>query len=94
MINQRAIYALRVPISRYQELLDRYPESDLAYKAQFMIGFIYSEDLCDYPKAREAYRKVIDNYPDSDIVPSAKWMLENMGKSLEELGIFESSDRK
>ncbi len=81
-------------ISRYQELLDRYPESELAYKAQFMIGFIYSEDLSNYPKAKEAYQKVIDNYPDSEIVPAAKWMLKNMGKSLDDLGILKDSDKK
>lgn len=76
-------------VERYHELVTRYPQSDLAHKAQFMIGFIYSEILRDYDKAREAYQRVIDNYPESELVSSAKWMIENMGRNLEELGIFQ-----
>ena len=70
-------------IARYQDLLKRYPQSEHAYKAQFMIGFIYSEDLHDYAMARKAFEKLLEKYPDCDLAPSAKWMLENMGKPLE-----------
>lgn len=81
-------------ISRYEELLKKFPKSSMAYKAQFMIGFIYSENLLNYDKAREAYQKVIDNYPNSEVVESAKWMLANMGKKVEDLGIFKSQENK
>ena len=75
-------------IATYEELLKRYPDSEHNYKAQFMIGFIYSESLSDYKKARVAYQKVIDTYPRCDLVKDARFMIENMGKSIEELDIF------
>ena len=75
-------------IGYYEELLDRYPKSEHNYKAQFMIGFIYSESLSDYKKAQAAYQKVIDSYPDCDLAKDAQFMIDNMGKSIEELDIF------
>ena len=75
-------------IGYYEKLLNRYPDSEHTYKAQFMIGFIYSESLSDYEKAKAAYQKVIDSYPDCDLAKDAQFMIDNMGKSIEELDIF------
>jgi len=75
-------------IQRYQKLIQTYPESPHAYKAQFMIGFIYSEELHDYAKAKEAYQRVIDQYPGCELEDDAQWMIANMGKSVDELDIF------
>jgi len=79
-------------IGTYEELLKRYPDGEHNYKAQFMIGFIYSESLSDYKKAKAAYQKVIDTYPDCDLAKDARFMIANMGKSIEGLNIFQ--DRK
>ena len=76
-------------IGTYEEFLKHYPDSEHNYKAQFMIGFIYSESLSDYKKARAAYQKVIDAYPDCDLAKDARFMIANMGKSIEELDIFQ-----
>ena len=81
-------------VEKYEQLLDQYPQSDMCYKAQFMIGFIYSEMLHDYPKASSAYQKVIESYSDCDLVDSAKWMIGNMGKGLEEMETFGSEQEK
>lgn len=81
-------------VAKYEQLLDQYPQSDMCYKAQFMIGFIYSEMLHDHPKASLAYQKVIESYPDCDLVDSAKWMIANMGKGSEETGAFDSEKTK
>jgi tetratricopeptide (TPR) repeat protein len=62
----------------YEEILKLYPESALSCKAQFLIGFVYSENLKDYKKAKEVYQKVIEKYPDCDLVDDAKFMLESM----------------
>ncbi|MCD6334497.1 MAG: tetratricopeptide repeat protein [Candidatus Latescibacteria bacterium] len=75
-------------IGYYEKLLNRYPKSEHNYKAQFMIGFIYSESLSDYKKAKAAYQKVIDVYPRCDLAKDAQFMIDNMGKSIEELDIF------
>jgi len=65
-------------IKTYEEILKAYPDSPRVYKAQFLMGFVYSENLKDYEKARENYRKVIEKYPDCDLADDAKYMLETM----------------
>lgn len=72
-------------IDFYSMLLKKYPNNEHNYKAQFMIGFIYSEELKDYDKAREAMQKVVDNYPDCDLADDAQWMLKHMGEDLEKM---------
>ena len=66
-------------IKTYEEILKLYPESPNSYKAQFLTGFVYSENLKDYNKAKEVYEKVIKKYPDCDLADDAKVMLESMG---------------
>jgi peptidyl-prolyl cis-trans isomerase C len=65
-------------LTLYKELLFSYPEGDHAAEAQFMIGFIYAEELRSFEAAEFEFRKMIDTYPDSELVESAEWMLENM----------------
>jgi outer membrane protein assembly factor BamD (BamD/ComL family) len=65
-------------IDTYESILELYPDSPRAYKAQFLIGFVYSENLKDQPKAKENYLKVIDNYPECDLADDARYMIEAM----------------
>lgn len=65
-------------IKTYEEILKVYPGSPRVYKAQFLIGFVYSENLKDYEKAEENYRKVIEKYPDCDLADDAQYMMETM----------------
>lgn len=69
-------------IQLYRELLDKYPDSDYAPEAQFMIGFVYSEELQDLVEARRAYELVLQNYPDDEMADQARWMIENLNKPL------------
>jgi len=64
----------------YAELVSTYPKGEHADEAQFMIGFIQSEELKDYNAARNAFERLLAEYPESELIDSAKWMLENMGK--------------
>ena len=73
-------------LAYYEQILREFPKDDNAYKAQFMIGFVYSEQLEESERAKLAFEKVIKNYPNSDLVEDAKWMLENAEqKSFENL---------
>ena len=63
-------------IKIYEEILKLYPESSNSYKAQFSIGFVYSENLKDYDQAKEAYKKVMEKYPNCDLVDDANFMLQ------------------
>lgn len=79
-------------IARYEKLLQTYPQSEVAYQAQFMIGFIYEENLLDYERAKAAYQKVIANYPDSDLVDDAKTSLAHIGVPPEKWVKFKESN--
>lgn len=65
-------------IAGYEQVVAQYPQSEQAPQAQFMIGFIYSEEKKDYDKAEAAFRKLLADYPKSELRNSAQWMLDNM----------------
>ena len=69
-----------VRIHLYEDLLHIYPNSPFAEQAQFMIGFVYSEEMSDYDHAEAQFKKLIESHPTSELVKSAQWMLENMRK--------------
>jgi peptidyl-prolyl cis-trans isomerase C len=65
-------------LAGYELVVERYPQSEFAPQAQFMIGFIYSEEKKDYDSAEAAFQKLIADYPKSELAGSAEWMLTNM----------------
>lgn len=65
-------------IAAYRVLLQEYPDSDVSPQAQFMIGFIYSEELKSYDEAEKAFRELLRRYPASELAESARWMIAHM----------------
>ena len=75
-------------VQAYQNVVTEYPQGDRADEAQFMIGFLYANDIQDTAKAKDAYQKFLDNYTavsDSGMVLSAKWELANLGKDIKDI---------
>jgi tol-pal system protein YbgF len=79
---------LDLALMGFEEVLARYPTSELADNAQYWIGEVYY-DRKDYGAALEEFRKVEANHPTGDKVPAA---LLKIGMSLQEMG--ESSDAR
>jgi peptidyl-prolyl cis-trans isomerase C len=65
-------------IGKYRDMLVQYPKSDVSAQAQFMIGFIESEEMKNYDEAEKEFRRLLERYPSSELAASAKWMLEHM----------------
>jgi peptidyl-prolyl cis-trans isomerase C len=65
-------------IAAYRRLVQDYPDSEVSPQAQFMIGFIYSEELKNYEEAENAFRELLKRYPDAELAESARWMIEHM----------------
>jgi tetratricopeptide (TPR) repeat protein len=65
-------------IAAYRQLVQDYPDSDVSPQAQFMIGFIYSEELKNYDEAEKAFRELLDRYPKAELAASARWMIDHM----------------
>lgn len=74
----QAITAPEARITAYRELLAQDPDSEVSPQAQFMIGFIYSEELKNYDEAAVAFRELLRRYPKAELAPSAEWMLAHM----------------
>lgn len=65
-------------ISGYRQVVENYPDADIAPQAQFMVGFINSEELKKYDEADKAFRELLSRYPKSELAASAQWMVDHM----------------
>jgi peptidyl-prolyl cis-trans isomerase C len=74
----QALASPQARVEAYRRLLAEYPRSDISAQAQFMIGFVYSEELRDFDAAEVAFRDLLRDYGDSELAASAKWMIEHM----------------
>jgi peptidyl-prolyl cis-trans isomerase C len=65
-------------IDAYTKVVQEYPDSEVSPQAQFMIGFIQSEELKDYAAAERTFKSLLQKYPKSELAASAKWMVDHM----------------
>jgi len=65
-------------VSYYKKIIEFYPDSAEAPKAQFMIGFLYSDKLKNYDEAEAAFNTYLERWPRGDLAESARYMLEHM----------------
>jgi len=72
-----------IAVKLYEEILNFLPNSPNREKALFLMGFVYSEQLKDYNKAKEIFIKFIKEYPQSDLKDDAEFLLKNLGKEPE-----------
>lgn len=81
----RAVRAYQKALVFYAWLSDRYPSDEHAAKALFMQAFTYDEDLNDDEKARRYYQTFLERYPNDDFADDAALLIENLGKTEEEI---------
>ena len=79
-------------IGAFERLKEKYPESREAYKGNFLLGYIYLEELNDAEKATHILKDFIETYPDSELTISAKILLENVNIPVEEWSIVKELD--
>ena len=75
-------------VAKYEQLVQMHARSKYAPQSQFMIGFIYANELGELDKAKVAYETFLERYAetsDSGMVASAHWELENLGKDIDEI---------
>jgi len=72
-------------LSLYDWVIDKYPTSDKAATSLFLKGFIIENNLGNDEKAKELYNKFISTYPDHDLADDVAFLIENLGKSDEEI---------
>ncbi len=78
----------------YEEIVSKYSRGEYAAEAQFMIGFVYAEELKSIPDAGKAFQRVLDEYPNSEVAKTAEWMINNLDKPLPEFQDLQDLQRK
>jgi len=66
----------REAIRLYRRIQTEYPDSPDNYKAVFLTGFVYSEELDMPDSARVAFQAVLRDYPNSEFADDAEAMLK------------------
>lgn len=74
-------------VDSYEKIIELNPDHPMAPKAQFMVGYIYANELKNMGKAKRAYEKFLESYADVDsgMTASANFELKYMGKDISEI---------
>jgi hypothetical protein len=62
----------------YDQVIENYQNNVDDYKALFMKGFLYAEELNEPEKARECFVAIINDFPPSDLHESAQYMIDEL----------------
>lgn len=72
-------------ITLYDWIIEQYPNHPRGATSLFLKAFTFDNDLKDFENARIYYEEFLKKYPNNEFAESAKFLLENLGKSDEEL---------
>jgi len=76
-------------IGAFAELTKVFPDTvRLAANAQFMIGYLYHNEMKDTANARAAYRAFLDRFPENELAASAQWELDHLGVDINQDPLF------
>ncbi len=91
----RTIRTFPKTLSIYDWILEDYPNSEKAASALFLKGFIAENELKNIDLAKQCYQEFLDKYPSHNLADDIKFLLENIGKSDEEIyKIIEKNSKK
>jgi TolA-binding protein len=69
----------------YDWIYNHFTAYDKAYQALFLKAFTLDNDMKKYDEAKIYYEQFLEKYPNDDFAASTKFLLENLGKSDEEI---------
>lgn len=81
----RSIQAFERALDIYDWIGNRYPDYEKAPQALFLSAFTLDNDLKRTDEAKVRYEEFLRKYPDNEFAESARFLLENLGKSDEEI---------
>jgi outer membrane protein assembly factor BamD (BamD/ComL family) len=81
----KALFKGKLALSYYERIEENYPKYTKMPIVIFMQGFINESQLGDIKKAKFHYERYIEKYPKSKFAQDLKVMIENLGKSDEDL---------
>ncbi len=82
-------------LSLYDWILNKYPDHERAPTALFIKGFILENELKNQVSAKAVYQQFLEKYPNHQLADDVNFLVENLGKSDEEIAkIIESKQKK
>ena len=81
----RTLQDVEKAISLYDWIIESYPQHPKAPQALFLKAFTIDNNLHDYDNARKYYEEFLSRYPDDDFADDTRFLLQNLGKSDEEI---------
>jgi len=82
-------------LSLYDWILTKYPDNERAPTALFIKGFILENELKNQVAAKKVYEEFLNKYPSHQLADDVKFLVENLGKSDEEIAkIIEGKSKK
>lgn len=81
----RSIRTFPKAMSLYDWLIDTYPSHTKTANALFIKGFILEQDYKRSDEAKLIYEQFLTKYPDHEMAQSAEFLLDNIGKSDQEI---------
>lgn len=81
----RTVQAFSKALQLYDWLIDHYPAYERTPQALFLKGFTLDNDLQQLEEARAVYEDFLARYPQDDFADDAQFLLDNLGKSDEEI---------
>ena len=80
-----AIRTFPKSLSLYDWLIDFYPDYSKTPNALFAKGYLLEEELSKPERSRAAFEQFLAQYPGHELADDAKFLMENIGKSGEEI---------
>lgn len=90
----RTLKTFTKSLTMYDWILDKYPQYEKAPTAMFLKGFIIENELNNAEVAKKVYEDFLVRYPDSPLKDDVNFLLENVGKSDEEIMKVIEQNRK
>lgn len=81
----RTLRTFTKSLTMYDWILDKYPDYEKAPTAMFLKGFIIENELKNADLARQVYSDFLKTYPDHQLKDDVQFLLDNLGKSDEEI---------
>lgn len=81
----RSLQTIDKSLNLYDWIIERYPNHPRAAQSLFLKGFTLDNNLNQYEQAKVIYEAFLAKYPDNEFAESARFLIENLGKTDEEL---------
>jgi len=81
----RSMRTFSKTLTIYDWMIDAYPNNQKTPTVVFLKGFLLDNELKNLDLAKQTYETFIERYPDHDLASHVKFLIENLGKSDEEI---------